>query len=141
MSDVMLQLGTFQFSTDTGAYQRLSRSTSYRWARTARIQNNDALEFAGYGADAIDLAGVIYPHYRGGLKQLDKLRGLAGLGRSLPLISGQGRPMGWWVVEEVGETQSAFFTKGAPLKQEFSLKLGRADRDGTIGNILALLGW
>ena len=74
MAEVMMQLGFFQFSIDAATYQRLSRSTEYRWARQARIGTNDALQFTGYGPETIALEGVIYPHFRGGLKQVDKMR-------------------------------------------------------------------
>lgn len=43
MAEVMMQLGFLQFSLDNAAYQRLNRSTEYRWGRQPRIGSNDAL--------------------------------------------------------------------------------------------------
>ncbi|WP_299144159.1 phage tail protein [uncultured Tateyamaria sp.] len=127
MAEVMMQLGLFQFSIDDAAYQRLSRSTEYRWARQARIGTNDALQFTGLGPDTIELEGVIYPHFRGGLKQVDKMRTQASLGLPLPLVSGIGKVLGLWVVEAISEGQEVMAAQGVPHKQEFTMRMAKYD--------------
>jgi phage protein U len=66
MAGRMMQLGLYQFSIDNAAYQRLFRSTEYRWAAIERVGKQDALQFTGLGGDTITLQGIIYPHYKGG---------------------------------------------------------------------------
>ena len=127
MADVMMQFGLFQFSLDNAAYQSLSRSSEYRWARQARIGSNDALQFTGYGPETIEVSGVIYPHFMGGLKQVDKMRLQAGLGVPLPLATGAGKILGLWVVETITEGQTIFERRGKPLRQEFSMRMARYD--------------
>ncbi|WP_299298127.1 phage tail protein [uncultured Tateyamaria sp.] len=127
MAEVMMQLGFFQFSIDDAAYQRLNRSTEYRWARQARIGTNDALQFTGLGPDTIELEGVIYPHFRGGLKQVDKMRTQASLGLPLPLVSGIGKVLGLWVVEAISEGQEIMAAQGVPYKQEFTMRMAKYD--------------
>ncbi|WP_171178673.1 phage tail protein [Ruegeria sp. HKCCD8929] len=127
MADVMLQLGVFQFSIDTATYQRLNRSTEYRWARQPRIGGNDAMQFTGYGPETIEIEGVIYPHFRGGLKQIDKLRTQGSIGIPLPLISGIGKVLGLWVIEAVTEGQEVFAAQGIPHRQDFSMRMARYD--------------
>jgi phage protein U len=127
MAEVMMQLGFLQFSLDTATYQRLSRSTEYRWARIARIGANDAMQFTGYGPETIEIEGVIYPHFRGGLKQVDKMRAQASIGVPLPLVSGTGRILGLWVVEAISEGQEIFAKQGVPLRQEFTMRIARYD--------------
>jgi len=134
MAEVMMQLGFFRFSVGTAAYQELSRVTEYRWAAQPRIGKADALQFTGLGPERIDLSGAIYPHYRGGLAQLDKMRTQALLGLPLILVSGVGRILGLWVIEAVTEGQRAFAKSGAPLRQEFEIRLRRYD-----GGLRALL--
>lgn len=138
MADVMLMLGAYQFGVSTAAYQQLQRSTEYRWTAQARIGANDALQFTGYGADEINVAGVIYPHYRGGLGQVAALRAQADLALPLPLISGTGAVLGLWVVVGVTEGQRTFDRGGAPRAQEFSVRLRRYDQS-LVGVALALL--
>jgi hypothetical protein len=123
----MLQLGSYQFSIDNAAYQTLQRSTEYRWAAQERIGAADALQFTGFGSDTITLQGVIYPHFRGGLGQVDKMRLTASLGFPLPLVAGTGRVLGVWVIEGVREGQRTFATQGAPLRQDFTISIRRYD--------------
>jgi len=134
MADVMLQLGGYQFSVDSAAYQQLSRDAEYRWAAQERVGAPDALQFTGYGAETIELRGVIYPFHRGGAGQLDRMRAQAGLGAPLPLIASTGSVLGLWVVEAVREAQAVFAEGGVPRRQEFDLRLRRYD-----GGLRALL--
>ena len=127
MTNQMLQLGAYQFSIDSAAYQSLTRTTEYRWGRQARIGTNDALQFTGLGPETIELEGVIYPEYKGGLGQLDKMRLQASIGIPLLLVSGVGKIMGLWVVEGVTEGQRVFRTKGVPARQEFTMRIARYD--------------
>ena len=128
---IMMALGGFRFSVNTAAYQAFSRETVYRWESVSRASNRPALQWAGFGDDSITLEGVIYPHYRGGPDQLDRMRALAGLpvhGRDrrpepLILVDGVGRVWGKWVIVRVGEKQSNHMNTGQPLKQEFTLEL------------------
>jgi Phage protein U len=137
MAEVMMQLGFFQFALDSATYQRLSRSTEYRWARQARIGVNDALQFTGYGPETIEIEGVIYPHFRGGLKQIDKMRSQANIGIPLPLVSGVGRVLGLWVVEAISEGQEVFASQGVPHRQDFTMRIARYD--GGLRSLLQLL--
>lgn len=127
MSVPMLQLGAFQFSVSTAAYEELSRSSEYRWAAQQRVGSNDALQFTGFPAESLDLRGVIYPHFKGGLDQVTLMRAQASLGVPLPLLSMGGRVLGAWVIEAVREGQRIFERGGAPLRQEFSMRLKRYD--------------
>lgn len=129
MVEVMLTLGSFRFSLDTAAYQQLRRSVEYRWAAQARAGRGDARQFTGLGGESIELDGVIYPHYRGGLGQLDSLRALAGKGLPQILTSGTGKVFGKFCIERVEETQTIFFGDGTPRKQEFRLSLAAYGED------------
>lgn len=120
---VMMGLGNFQFGLSTAAYQELSRSTEYRWASQDRFGQHAALQNTGPGAETITLPGVIYPEFRGGLGQLDRMRELAGRGLPLTLITGTGRILGLFVIERVEERQSVFAAAGLARKVEFTLTL------------------
>lgn len=125
MNVMMAKLGDFSFGLDTATFQEMSRSTEYRWPGQERIGAADALQFTGRGPDTITLPGVIYPHYRGGLGQIDGLRKLAGSGKPLLLVDGRGAVHGEWVIERIEETQSAFLPGAVPRKISFSISLRR----------------
>lgn len=126
-ASVMMQLGSFQFSIQTAAYQELRRRTEYNWPSQDRFGRMPALQFTGPGADTITLTGTIYGEYRGGTGQLNAMRSLAGRGRPQLLVDGFGKIMGRWVIESVEEGQTVFAVAGRPRKQEFTLQLRKRE--------------
>ncbi len=125
----MLALGGYRFSLETAAYQELQRTTAYRWAAQPRLGRRPARQFVGAGDETVSLAGEIYPHYRGGLGQLDALCREAGVGEPLQLVTGGGEVLGLWVVERVEETQRLFLDDGRPRKISFRIELARYGED------------
>jgi phage protein U len=122
---VMMQLGSFQFGINTAAYQELDRVTSFRWASHEVFGKIPARQFTGEGEDQITLSGVILPEWRGGTQRVEQLRALGNQGQPLQLISGTGKLMGKWVIEQVSEKQNMFFEAGVPRKQEFTLRMSK----------------
>jgi hypothetical protein len=124
MTEVMMALGEFRFSLDTAAYQNLRRSVAYRWPKQERIGRAPARQFVGKGDETITLEGIIYPEFKGGLKQIDKMREVAGTGQPKMMTDGTGKVWGKWCIESIDEKQGTFFANGIPRKQEFALRLG-----------------
>lgn len=127
MADVMMQLGEYQFSVNTAAYQDLRRSSEYRWKNQERVGQLDALQYTGQGSDTITLSGVVFPGYKGGTGQLNAMRAQAGTGQPLLLVDGQGFIHGRWVIEKIDEQQAVFARAGVPRRQQFSLQLRKYD--------------
>lgn len=126
---MMLQLGRYQFSMDTAAYQRLRRSTRWRWTAVDRQGRRPARHFDGPGEDRIELDGVILPTYKGGLGQVEAMRTEAGGGVPLVLVDGEGHVLGRWVIETVEETQQHLLRSGAPRRVEFRLQISHYGDD------------
>lgn len=133
MAEIMMQLGSFQFGLETAAYQEFQRTTAYTWAAQGRFGQDDALQSTGPGADTITLPGVIYPHFRGGIGQLDAMRSLAGRMEPQTLVDGRGRMLGEWVIEQVDERGTVFAPGGVALRQEFTLKMRRFPAESGAG--------
>jgi len=124
---VLMQLGLFPFSIETAAYQQLQRVTEYRWAKSETYGKAPSKQFTGLGDDVIDLSGVIYPHWKGGVLQLSAIRALAGTGKPQLMVAmpsmGLGVIHGLWCIERVEEVQSKIGAWGVPGKQEFRVRL------------------
>lgn len=127
--DMMMILGVYRFIIKNAAYQSLKRHSSYKWQEINRIGSNPALQFTGFGVETIEIEGVIYTHFKGGLKQVTLMRAQAGLGKPLFLISGNGFAFGRWCITQITENQSNFLSDGSPRKIEFSLTLKRYGED------------
>lgn len=129
MIETMMALGPYRFATSSAAYQSLRRTTEYRWPAQERLGSRPARQFVGGGNESISLAGVIYPHFPGGLRQLERMRDVAGQGLPLHLTDGRGKAWGRWVIESIEETQTTFFADGTPRKIEFIVQLAAYGED------------
>lgn len=124
-SITMMRLGGFKFGINTAAYQELTRSSAYKWGRQDVFSKLDNLQFLGPGQDTITLNGVIYPDFKGGTQQLEILRLLALAGLPYLMVSGTGKILGMWVIDQIEEGQGVFAAYGVPRKQEFTLNLSK----------------
>lgn len=129
MTAILAALGAFRFSLDSAAYQSLSRTAQYRWAAQERLGREPASQFLGPGEETLTLDGVLHPHHRGGLGQIERMRALAGQGRPLLLVDGTGRIHGNWVILAVEETGAALLPDGTPRRIAFRLSLRRYGDD------------
>jgi len=126
---VMMALGVFRFGMSGSAYQSFSRSAAYRWGKADRVGRMPAMPYPGPDAEEVTIAGVIYPHYKGGLRQMELLRLRAGTGIPMMLVDGLGFVWQRWVVVRVEERKSVFMADGAPRKIEFTITLQSYGRD------------
>jgi len=119
----MIALGDYRFSLGTAAYQNLRRTTEHRWERQDRLGRRPALQYVGPGSETIDLEGIVHPHFRGGLGQIEAMRVEAGKGVPLDMADGMGFIHGRWSILRIVEGQRVFFSDGAPRAQTFELAL------------------
>lgn len=146
MRSYMARLGDFQFSLDTAPFQDYQRSSGYRWEEKPRIGRESALQFTGLESETITLTGVIYPHFRGGLGQMEAMRQQAGQGVPLPFIYSSefvGQYMGRWCIRSIDEGRTVFFEDGKPRRIDFRVtlsKYGDDDSGGPLPNALVGAG-
>ena len=122
-STVMIALGAFRFGVSGGHHQELRRQARWRWEKSDRVGRAPAYQYLGPGPQEITLDGVIYPHYRGGLRQVELMRAQAGLGLPLMMVDGLGWVWQRWCITGVDETKSYLMSDGAPLRIQFRVEL------------------
>ena len=125
----MMGLGNYRFSLNTSAYQQFRRSIEYRWQGQERLQNNPAMQYLGHGMEQIDLEGTIYPEFRGGLDQIEDMKGAADKGEPLLLIDGMGGIWGRWVITRLEENREFFLKGGIPRKISFRMSISKYGED------------
>lgn len=130
--NVLLQLGSFQFGISTAAHQELTQSREWRWAAVERVNRSPARQFMGEGEQAITLTGVILPHFRGGLGQVDRLAELAGKGKPLLLVDGQGHDLGFWCITQIQNSHKELAGGGLPLRIDFTITLAWYGEDAKL---------
>jgi phage protein U len=137
---VLLGVGDYRFGINTAAYESYRRQSEWRWGQAERIGRQPAMQYLGPGGDTITLQGVVYPHYRGGLGQVDAMRREAGKGQPLSVVTGRGDSLGRWCIVSVEESKSSLWQDGAPRRQEFTLVLKAYGEDGAAGSEALLDG-
>lgn len=129
LGTVMMKLGTFRFGMNRANYQTFTRDAAYRWAKLDRLGRKPAMQFLGPDAEEITLEGIIYPHFKGGLRQMELMRAVASTGVPMMLVDGLGFVWDRWAITRVSETKSKFLAAGEPRKIEFSIGLQAYGRD------------
>jgi len=119
----------FYFNLETAAFDELSRSSEFRWASQERLTRRPAQQAVGMGEDTLTLKGTIYPGFKGGIKQLNTLRSIAGRLVPLALTTGYGEVLGSWCLKKISEEQGALMQGGIPRKQGFTLEFVRYGDD------------
>lgn len=138
LGSVMMALGAFRFGMSGEAYQQFSRSAGYRWEKVHRIGRAPAMQYAGPDVHEVRLEGVIYPHFKGGLRQVELMRAKANTGEPLMMVDGLGWVWNKWVITGVDEGKSVFMRDGAPRKIDFSMSLTTYGADN--GRLSSFLG-
>jgi hypothetical protein len=123
LGTIMMALGSFRFGVNRASYQSFTRDAAYRWSRQDRLGRAPALQYLGPDAEEITLEGVVYPHFKGGLRQMELMRAVARLGQPMMLVDGLGFVWQRWVITRVSETKSLFLADGAPRRIEFNVTL------------------
>ena len=117
MTEILLAPGDYRFSIDSAAYKQLQRVDRYRWPAQPLVGRYPATQFTGYEAPEITLDGRVYPHWAGGIRQIERMRAEAGERTPLELVDGLGRVWGLWSIVEIRGTQSAHLDDSAPRRQ------------------------
>ncbi|MEV8467305.1 phage tail protein [Fluviibacterium sp. DFM31] len=132
---VMMGLGAFRFGVNQSSYQALRRVADYRWAHLDRAGRAPAAQFLGPGVQTITLDGVIYPHFKGGLRQVEGMRLAARAGQPMVLVDGLGWVLDQWVITRVDERKGVFLRDGAPRRIAFSVTLQSYGGDAWLPSI------
>lgn len=118
----LMALGDFVFELSTLVYQQIERSNTWRHPGSEPVGAPPVYQYTGQGAQTLSFSGVIYKEFSN-LKALDTLREMADTGQVYVLVSATGKVFGFYVIDDLSETQSYFDANGEPLRVEFTLKL------------------
>lgn len=121
----LMSLGMFAFEMGTLPFQELGRKTGWRYAATERLGTRPAVQYLGPGDDDVGLSGALIPGFAGSFSSLDTLREMGNTGDAWPLVTGSGRVLGNYRIEELSEKETNFLIDGVPRKGDFSITLKR----------------
>lgn len=135
---IMMALGVFRFGINGSSYQEFTRQAGYRWNKVDRLGRAPALQYAGPDAQEVTIEGVMYPHFKGGLRQVDVMRLRAGTGAPMMMVDGLGWVWQKWAITGVQERKTYFLRDGAPRRIDFTLNMQSYGADA--GGLSSFLG-
>lgn len=125
---MLMCLDTFVFGLNTAAYESFQRSLAWRHPATSRVGARPGHQFLGPDDESIKIAGTVRADITpNGSASLSRLEKMAATGAPYLLAGGDARIYGWFVIESMESTGTAFFPNGTPRKIDFTLNLKRVD--------------
>lgn len=124
----MMQIGSVQFTPQGPGYDAFTHRARFEWPAQPRMGRRDALQFTGEGEETVEIQGVVYADYFGGVDVPKQLRSLGR--RPQMVVSGSGDVHGLWCVIEVSNVHTYSDAKGRPRKVEFTVTLSAYGPDG-----------
>lgn len=126
-------LGDFTFELVEGlTFQTISRATTHRWATQARLERRPAQQSIGRDLEVLNLKGLYYPQYRGGMQLVSPLRRIVQAGEPVNLTCSWDRVaenLGRWTASDLSENRDIRYRDAVPGKIEFSIKLTQYGED------------
>ncbi len=132
-------LDTAPFSID-----EVERTATADFAVKPLLGTAPSREFMGEGDDTVVLSGQLLPERIGGLTELETLHGFRRAGQRLPVMRGDGRMLGWFVITEIRERHEQLGRSGIGGTLQHTLTLVKVEPTGTspalLGSLISLFG-
>lgn len=136
---MLFQLGSVTFEVWPFNVDNYTHQTGYDFAVKETIGNRKPREGTGIGDEYLDFSGKLFPEKLGGTATMDVLQSMLESGSSHILVRGDGRNMGWFIIEKVRQRASHINREGVGRLIEFDIALTRADKPTPASYIATLL--
>ncbi|MBG6205374.1 phage protein U [Labrenzia sp. EL_126] len=119
-----VQIDTFPFSANN-----VTRRSSADWATKPLLNGLKNAEFMGEGDDYLTLRGHLLPAKIGGLTELEMIRGHMTSGAALPVMRGDGTPLGTFAIMSLQERHSDLLRDGIGAQIRYTIRLKKVPPD------------
>lgn len=131
---MLFQIGPLTLDTIPFSAESFSRSAGADLAVKPVMGGLQPREMMGEADESITISGQLLPTRLGGLTELELAYSLSTSGTKVPLMRGDGRMLGWYVIEKVSEQHSDLTRFGVGFKVRYTLTLTKVDTDGAVGS-------
>lgn len=138
---MLYQLGALTVKVAPFNVDKIQREAATDFVAKPVIGAEPPMEYVGEGANTWRLSGTLFPKVIGGLDELDVLHQMRESGRPQFFQRGDGKPMGWVVIEEVSERSTHLAADGVGRKIEVEIKLRRSGRPSRLSLFTILAGF
>ncbi len=141
---MLYQLGALTFAVAPFNTHAVDRDSGYDFAAKDVVGAQKPREKVGEADEKIRFECKLYPHVFGGQGELDTLDGMCKSGEPQILVRGDGRNMGWFLVEQVREKAGYLNARGVGREIEVTIELARSPRgaspEAMLSVVMNLLG-
>ena len=142
---MLFQLGALQFDTYPFPADDVSRKTGGDFAAKDIFGAQRPREFVGESDEHVRITGLLLPHFTathtGGnvQNQLDILDAMRASGQAQILVRGDGRNMGWFLIESVDEKSKLLDASGVGHQIEYEINLVKSPKAPGAAAILSTI--
>ncbi len=136
---MLMQLGAVTFEVIPFNTDEYSRDAAYDFAAHDVIGRLRPRESMGEGDETYRISGRLFPSHFGGLGSLDNLNTMLKSGTAQPLVRGDGRNLGWYLIESVSERSSYLRKDGVGGQIEFDISLTKSPAPSAASMIQTLM--
>ena len=141
---MLYQIGTISLDTRPFNADEVDRDATADFAVKPLLGSLPGREFMGEGDDEITISGQLLPSKIGGLTQLEALHAFRQAGQRMPVMRGDGKMMGWFVITRIREQHADLLRDGVGFTVDHSITLAKTSSDGAspsiIGALLSIFG-
>lgn len=143
---MLYMIGTLSLDTAPFNADEMDRTAGADFAVKPIMGGLQGREFMGEGDDKITLSGQLLPFKTGGLTHLEAAHGFRRSGTRLPLMRGDGKSFGWFVIESIKESHSELMRDGVGFVVKHTIEMTKiaapsASAGGNlVGQLLSLFG-
>lgn len=129
---MLYQIGTVQLSTFPLPIDAVERESAADFAAHDLLGRLRSREFVGEGDETITLRGRILPFVPelDGREDLEALQGCRLAGEPLAVMRGDGRPLGWFVIEAIRESHSQIQARGVAAVIDVEIRMTKVGQPG-----------
>ncbi|WEK04575.1 MAG: phage tail protein [Candidatus Devosia phytovorans] len=130
---MLYQVGPLPIDTTPFSATTFGRTVGVDLATKAIMGRRQPHEMMGEAEENISLTGQLLPTKLGGLTELALAESLATSGTIVPVMRGDGRMLGWYVIQKVSEQHVDLTRYGVGFVIRYTLDLVREDIDAAAG--------
>lgn len=137
---MLYQLGVLSVKVQPFNVSRVQSDQTTEYVAKPVLGAEPPMEYVGEGANTWRLTGELFPKVLGGLGEFELLQAMRKSGRPQFLLRGDGRPMGWVVIQKVSTREQHLAADGVGRKMTVDIELRRAASPGKLALFSILAG-
>lgn len=122
---MLYALGLFAFDMPTLLFSDLERDRSWRHPETEVFGALPSSQYVGPGPETINLSGMLIPEVCGSYSSIEKIAAMADTGDAYPLLRGDGKVLGNYVIRRLNERHANLIDTGQARSIDFGIELAR----------------